>query len=65
MVSVMTALALSFPNPAVRKAIVKFLMDDVIKARRSNAMMKGNTVTTNLGHNKELRNMVVGDQCPR
>lgn len=65
MVSVMAAIALSFPNPAAWKAIVKFFTDDVVKARRGSAMMKGNAVTANLRHNKEFRNIVVGGRCHR
>jgi hypothetical protein len=65
MVSVMAAIALFFPNPAACKAIVKFFTEDVVKGRRGSGMLKGNTVTVNLGHNKECRNIVVGDRCHR
>jgi hypothetical protein len=54
MVSVMTALALSFPNPATWKAIVKYCSEYVVIARRGSDMMKGNTVTANLDATKNF-----------
>jgi hypothetical protein len=50
----MAAIALSFPNPAAWKAILKYCTDDAVIARRGSAMMKGNTVTANLDTTKNL-----------